>query len=287
MPGSLFYGGTMESRRLNQAELEAAMHLIPESARRILPERNTEVLGAEFLEEICGVLVWEASGPEGILHSLYVAPEARRLGLGTSLMQLLSREMLRLKVESCDFGFDVTDETEGMLPFLASVGAFYETMELPMGTVTAGEGRAALERFGFGNAGCESVRNIRELSGSETGILSEWMREHTEQSLLPYLSGMGLSQVSLRGGKVDGVLLVSDALRFDYLWCDPESSPKVMAGLLWGAFAQMKQMQVPDDAELTMLLATPESQQLFGKLLEQTGRAALQCGGSYAIRDLV
>ena len=58
----------MESRRLNQAELEAAMHLIPESARRILPERNTEVLGAEFLEEICGVLVWEASGTEGILH---------------------------------------------------------------------------------------------------------------------------------------------------------------------------------------------------------------------------
>jgi ribosomal protein S18 acetylase RimI-like enzyme len=53
---------------------------------RVLAEPTGTVMVAERDGTVLGVTRFAAEGDEGVVHSLYVAPDARGLGLGTSLL---------------------------------------------------------------------------------------------------------------------------------------------------------------------------------------------------------
>ena len=236
-------------------------------------------LGVRFLDEAQGALVWEEDEQGVVLESIYVRPQARRLGLGKALIQRFLQETWR---EGREIRISYVEEGERRLltPFLENSGFFIDTAAFPAGAVTLrrlnGE---LLPQLGTNRSG---IRPLHQLSARERGVCEKWLKEQLALPMQPYLSAEPASFAAIRGGEVQGAVLLrreEKGIALDYCWI-MQSNPIVLAKLLACAIEHLDELYAPETM-VRMTLSTTQAQALFERLFGQTEETTGFCSGIY------
>lgn len=236
-------------------------------------------LGVWFLEEAQGALVWEEDGQSVALDSIYIRPQARRLGLGTALIQRFLRE---IRTEEREISVSYVEEGERSLltPFLRDNGFFIDTAAFPAGAVTLRRlNEELLPQLKTNRSG---VRPICQLSVRERGVCERWLKEQLDLPIQPYLSQEPASFAAIRGGEVQGAVLLrrqGEDIALDYCWI-MQSNPMVLAKLLACAIEHLDEFYAPE-TRVRMALSTAQAQALFERLFGQTEGKTCFCSGIY------
>ena len=236
-------------------------------------------LGVWFLGEAQGALVWEEDGQSVALESIYIRPQARRLGLGTALIRRFVQET---RSEEREISVSYVEEGERCLltPFLRDNGFFVDTAAFPAGTVTLRQlNEELLPQLRTNRSG---VRPIWQLSVRERGVCEKWLKEQLALPMQPYLSAEPASFVAIRGGEVQGAVLLrrqEKGIALDYCWI-MQSNPIVLAKLLACAIEHLDELYAPETM-VRMTLSTTQAQALFERLFGQTEETTCFCSGIY------
>lgn len=236
-------------------------------------------LGVWFLGEAQGALVWKEDGQSVALESIYIRPQARRLGLGTALIRRFVRET---RSEEREIFVSYVEEGERCLltPFLRDNGFFVDTVAFPAGTVTLRQlNEELLPQLRTNRSG---VRPIWQLSVREQGVCEKWLKEQLDLPMQPYLSAEPASFAAIRGGEVQGAVLLrrqEKGIALDYCWI-MQSNPIVLAKLLAYAIEHLDELYAPETM-VRMTLSTTQAQALFERLFGQTEEMSCFCSGIY------
>ncbi len=226
-------------------------------------KESLHIIGAEFLGEPQGALVWEKINNEAIIRSIYVHPDVRRLGLGTALMAELSAQLVKYRCQMATISYTEHGEQMMLTPFLTSCGTIMDSVDMPLGSVDLDTASTMLESYSI-NKTTKNVFKIHTLGNSQRHIFREWLSSHTGESPDRYFSDKPASFVCMNDDNIIGALLFSDhstALMLDYCWISPEN-PAVMKYILFTAVDSLKKQYSPDML-LDMFLSTPQSENLF------------------------
>ena len=239
-------------------------------------------LGAIFLGKPQGALVWEPGQPEGTVHSIYVRPAARRLGLATALVAELGEEMARAGCNRVWLTYARQGERTLLDPFLLQAGFSLAAETFPLGTATLEETADALarQRITPRPGGCAT---LEELTRGERFRFSGWLREQTGLSLYHYLGQGPASYVLVDRETPQGVLLFRggpEGLSLDYCWV-ASGHPAALAKLLARAIGDLCR-DYPPETPLDMILSTPQGEGLYTHLLGRPTHTITLCRGGYA-----
>lgn len=243
-------------------------------------KKGLHAIGVSFLEEAQGALVWEETEQGVLLESLYVRPQARRLGLGSALLRQLFGEAKRLGARAVSVLYTEEGERRMLTPFLAQSGFVLDAFSFPAGHVTLG--RLTAELLGKLGKDRTQVRPVCALSVPEQRACAQWLERQLNAPLTPYLGEEPASFAVIRGREVQGAVLVrrqEDELSLDYCWV-MQNQPVVLAKLLACSIEQLSGLYAPETV-VRMTLATEQAQKLFCRLFGQPQETTVFCGGSY------
>ena len=253
----------------------------PELFRQVMVGR-LRALGAIFLGKPQGALVWEPGQPEGTVHSIYVRPAARRLGLATALVAELGEEMARAGCNRVWLTYARQGARTLLDPFLLQAGFSLAAETFPLGTATLEETADALarQRITPRSGGCAT---LEELTKGERFRFSGWLREQTGLSLYHYVEQGPASYVLMDRETPQGALLFRggpEGLSLDYCWV-ASGRPSALAKLLARAIGDLCR-HYPPETPLDMILSTPQGEGLYTHLLGQPTHTITLCRGGYA-----
>ena len=236
-------------------------------------------LGVRFLDEAQGALVWEEDEQGVALESIYVRPQARHLGLGKALIQRFARETWR---EGREIRISYVEEGERRLltPFLENSGFFIDTAVFPTGAVPLRHlNEELLPQLGANRSG---IRPLYQLSARERGVCEKWLKEQLALPMKPYLVTEPASFAVIRGGEVQGAVLLrrqDEGITLDYCWI-MQSNPLILAKLLACAIEHLDEFYAPETI-VRMTLSTTQARALFERLFGQTEETTSFCSGVY------
>lgn len=236
-------------------------------------------LGILFLGEAQGALIWADNDQGVLLESLYVRPQARRLGLGKALVQRFLREVRqggrRITVSYVEQG-----ERRLLTPFLQDSGFMIDRVDFPAGAVRLRRlTEDLLPQLGTDRSG---IRPLYQLSARERSVCEEWLQEQLGQPLKPYLVTEPASFAAMKNGEVWGAVLLrrqGEEMNLDYCWIR-QSNPMVLAKLLACAIEHLDALYAPETV-VRMTLSTAQAQTLFGRLFGQTEEKTSFCNAAY------
>ena len=236
-------------------------------------------LGVRFLDEAQGALVWEEDEQNVALESIYVRPQARRLGLGKALIQRFVRETWR---EGREIRISYVEEGERRLltPFLENSGFFIDTAAFPTGAVPLQRlNEELLPQLGTNRSG---TRPLYQLSARERGVCEKWLKEQLALPMKPYLVTEPASFAVIKSGEVQGAVLLrrqDEGIILDYCWI-MQSNPLILARLLACAIEHLDEFYAPETI-VRMTLSTTQARVLFERLFGQTEETTSFCSGVY------
>lgn len=271
----------MRCELLSPGELAEWAACIPQELFVELMNRREGLyaLGVRFLDEAQGALVWEEDEQSVVLESIYVRPQARRLGLGKALMQRFVRETWR---EGGEIRISYVEEEERRLltPFLENSGFFIDTAAFPAGAVTLRRlNEELLPQLGTNRSG---IRPLYQLSARERSVCEKWLKEQLALPMKPYLVTEPASFAVIRGGEVQGAVLLrrqDEGITLDYCWI-MQSNPLILAKLLACAIEHLDEFYAPETI-VRMTLSTTQARALFERLFGQTEETTSFCSGVY------
>lgn len=240
--------------------------------------------GVTFLREPQGAIAWEEKGDEWILHSIYISPISRRLGLGSELVSYLTENMATKGVERLSVTYDPQEERVTLRPFLINLGFMVEPYELTLGVTTLKEAAEALQKYdGFQKS--SNCKPLHQLSQSERELCNQWLLEKTGVSIKHYLGMIPESFVLMREHLVAGMMLMreqSEEISLDYCWASPDASGGFlsMAAL---AVASLKKLY-PGNTRMEMILSTDQAEKLYSHLLGEKREYITICQGYFDSR---
>lgn len=253
----------------------------PELFTELFGGSGLRAIGASFLGEPCAAAVWEPRENSGVLHSLYVQPHARRLGLGGELMASLSEELRAAGLRRLSLSYAEEGERRLLTPFLLWCGCSVEAEELSLGVSTVGKAAEAARRLRL-PPGAENGRALRELSPLELRACAACAAQRTGLSLRRYLGEKPESFACMREEGAAGLLLLStkgEAVAVDYCWAAPRAA-SALPRLIALAAASLRERYAPE-TRLEAVLSTEEAARLFGRLLGAERETVTLCGGSF------
>lgn len=271
----------MRCELLSPEELAVWAVCIPQElfVELIKRRQGLYALGVRFLNEAQGALVWEEDEQGVALESIYVRPQARRLGLGKALIQRFLQETW---CEGREIRISYVEEGERCLltPFLEDSGFFVDTASFPAGAVTLRRlNEELLPQLGNNRSG---IRPVYQLSVRERGVCEKWLKEQLALPMKPYLATEPASFAAIRGGEVQGAVLLrrqDEGITLDYCWI-MQSNPVVLAKLLACAIEHLDELYPPETI-VRMTLSTVQAQALFERLFGQAGEMTYYCSGVY------
>lgn len=244
--------------------------MIPSDIDHILFHKNVHAYGAVFAETPVGVAVWSESDRDvfGRLLTLFVLPEARRMGIGSFLLETVMEKMREAGKEGICCKYSDTGDRAFLTPFLNEMGIETEVISVPVGRVKLLDAAKAVKNIP--GAGKETGVPSGRLSGREKNCVCRWIEELSGGDATAYLSGQPESFFVLEGDEVKSALLFSkedeETLSLDYAL---SSDPKSLVGLLSSAVIEYAN-RYSKDTWIDMLLTTDSGQGLYQKLFGET-----------------
>lgn len=228
---------------------------------------NMHAAGVTFLREPQGAIVWEEKEDEWLLHSIYIPPVSRRLGLGSELVSYVTEKMADKNVERLSVLYDPRGERVTLTPFLRNCGFMVEPYELALGVTTLQEVTASLRAYDDFR-GSRRCRPLHQLSQSERELCGQWLLEKTGENIRHYLEKSPESFVLMRDHTVAGMMLFreqSGVISLDYCWI----SPDVTDGFFTMAAEAIDSLNdcYSGDTGMEMVLSTDQAEKLYSHLL--------------------
>ncbi len=240
-----------------------------------------KALGVTFLGDPAGGIAWESGKTEGILHSIYVRPAVRRLGLGSAMIAALSERMLEENCRRMTVSYAMQGERSLLTPFLIQCGFVMDSMEMPLGVVTLEQiGQAMQEQHIFGKS--VDCRPLSRLTSRERHLCREWLLQQTGELLERYAGSEPDSFVYMREDRIRGILLLrrqKETIALDYCWVASDSKPSVIS--LFSCAAERLCAQYPKETRLEMILSLPSARRLFEHLLGEPKETIKLCRGAF------
>lgn len=247
----------------------------------MLQKEGLHALGVSFLEEMQGALVWEETVQGAEIRSLYIRPDARRLGLGSALLRCLQKELKKKQSDGAELSVSYIEDGERSLltPFLAQGGFMMEQVRFPQGEVTLAQLQETLLPRLVGARG--NVKPLYQLLPKFHSICAQWLKEQLGAQLTPYLGKRPASFIFIEKDEVQGAVLLREqenAISLDYCYAKA-NQPQALALLFVQAITHLGTLYAPD-TQIRMALSTPQAQILFEKLFGTARQETIFCSGS-------
>jgi GNAT superfamily N-acetyltransferase len=251
----------MRTEIIDQNRVQSYYDCIPEPLIMSINKGRLKAVGGLFTDEKKGAVVWqEMNERDAILRSLYVLPEARRLGLGSLLLKPLKGKQLT-------FSYEATEERASLEPFFDNNNIFYERHDYPVGRITISKAVEALKKKGVDQAHPIGSYYDELLKNEKTEVL-HWLENLCKESQTDYTSLNPASIFYLEQGKVKGALLFSKAekgnLGVDYVFCAHGEEGR-LAGMMNKAMTLLSR-QFRVGTEVTMMMTTERGKRLYRTL---------------------
>ena len=251
----------MRTETITADKVNSYYNCIPEPFIEPIRQGKLLAVGGLFTDERQGAVVWEErEGGKGILKSLFVLPEARRLGLGSLLLKPLKGKVL-------DFSYEATEDRANLEPFFDNNNIFYGRTDYPKGRLTVAEAMEALRKKKVDQAPFVGMF-FDELLLEEKTAVQQWLAKTCQESQMDYTSLNPSSVYLLEDGEVKSAMLFSKAERgtlgVDYVFCVKGTEAK-LAGMMKKAM-QLMSRQFRPEAEITMLMTTEQGLKLYSGL---------------------
>ena len=247
----------------------------------MLQKEGLHALGVSFLEEAQGALVWGETVQGAEIRSLYIRPDARRLGLGSALLRCLWRELQKKQSDGAELLISYIEDGERSLltPFLAESGFLMEQARFPQGEVTLAQlQETLLPRLGGARG---NVKPLYQLLPKFQRICAQWLKEQLGAQLTPYLGKRPESFIFIEKDEVQGAALLREqenAISLDYCYVKT-NQPQTLALLFSQAITHLGTLYAPD-TQIRMTLSTPQAQKLYEKLFGTAKQETIFCSGS-------
>lgn len=247
----------------------------------MLQKEGLHALGVFFLEETQGALVWEETVQGAEIRSIYIKPDARRLGLGSALLRCLQKELQKKQSAGAELSISYIEDGERSLltPFLAESGFLMEQVRFPQGEVTLAQlQETLLPRLGGAR---ENTKSLYQLLPKSHRICAQWLKEQLDAQLTPYLGKRPESFIFIEKDEVQGAVLLREqenAISLDYCYVKA-NRPRTIALLFAQAITHLGTLYAPD-TQIRMTLSTPQAQRLFEKLFGTAKQETIFCSGS-------
>ncbi len=255
---------------LDQKNADKYLDMIPSDYVEHIFSEDTICMGMEYLDIPSGVIICRCKDDNkpAKLLSIYVKPEARRLGIGTALFLALVKELAHRKKESLTFRFQESGDRVSLVPFLTEMGCDADVFGVPVGTVSLSEAEEKINRVFEGAE--EKGSAIDDLSNADKNIVIKLLGRTADIHTMDYLSGKPESFVIMKDGIIRATLMFSEEneklLNLDYAYaCEPVE----FAMILKCAVKRLREAY-PSDTVIEMLLMNDSSRGLYGRLFGET-----------------
>ncbi len=256
----------MKKVYIDEKSISDYRDFIPSDFDEILFSENVVKIGMEFSGMPSGAIICKFTddGKPAKLLSVYVLPEARRLGVGSSLIFAALKELADHGIERLAVKYTADGDRASLLEFLSSVGFEADSYETPIGSVTLSE---ASEKIGKVFAGAEEQgKAISELSNAEKNVFVKVLGKTADIYSKDYLGRKPESFVIMRDNYIKSVLAFSgeseDRLNLDYAY---SADPREFAMLLKYALRKLG-ADYPGDTVIEMLLVNENSRELYERI---------------------
>lgn len=178
-----------------------------------------QAIGGFFADDRAGALVYEKEDDLIIIRSIYVAPEFRRLGVGTELFEELPEGKISVTYEA-------VDDRVTLEPFFEAVDVELERLDVPFADFTVGRARNALKRLNADRAG-EIGSFLDELTPSQENVVLSWFSDEFGEEGLDRTTYDSASIFYLEKGEVKGAIFIrrDEPSDYDIVVNGPDSPP--------------------------------------------------------------
>lgn len=244
--------------------------------------KHIYAMGIEFLGQPQGAVCWELQAEGAILHSIYIKPDFRRLGLGNELMTGLAEKLQEYSYGEMTVSYIQEGELQSLTPFLIQCGFEMEVASFPEGTVTLEQVNSGLLKGLHEKSNKYTCRPLNELTPDELQICREFMQDEMEMSIELYLNPQPVSFVAVSDNQLQGILLMrqkGEDLYLDYCWIRQGDSVTLVR--LFINSMDSLNSHYAAETRIHMLLSTPQAGQLYHHLFGQPQRNSTFCSGTW------
>ena len=187
----------MRTENIGKQNWEKYKDMIPHEYDRGVIFGKYHALGVTMNDRAVGAILWEdpMEGDYGALLSLYVLPEARRLGAGTELMRSMLTMTREKKIPGLEFHYVEEGDRIALSPFFRKFRVPMEKETCPLGRVSLNDAMDVLMDRGLRSKDAGGV-NIRSILREEHGMVDAFIHEHIHEHLEDYL----VEGISYQGG---------------------------------------------------------------------------------------
>ena len=255
----------MKYTNLKEAAYKDVEALLPPELLKRFEKKELFGGVCSLADELVGAVAWRKDEEEkaGEVLSIFVKPEARRLGAGSFLVSNIAREMIHEKCKEIRFTYSEYGDRTALTPFFNEIGYETEVSMIPLGRMTLWELNDAMIKKGItkvaGDAAC-----LYEIEKTERMKLREELSRVSGQDINSYDKELPGTYVVTDGSKIKAALFVSEEksgiLSLDYLYGN--GSPKDIASIMKTAVMRLL-THYDRETVCEMLLATEAGRNLY------------------------
>ena len=253
----------MNIMSFDEVSAQEAVSFLPADYFYLFKKNELKGAVAYFAKRLVGAVAWKAKDKTAELLSIYVAPEARRLGVGTDLLQDAVQNMKKAGCSEIHFKYSEYGDRTSLAPFFNNNGFETDVDEIPLGKKPLSEMIAGVGKKGVDKAKGEGAC-IFEMDGREKAAAKNALTEMSDQDIDIYDKQWPGTYVIMDGAKVLTAAFLREegegTISIDYLFNSGTS--KDLASLLRRIIERIGD-HYPGDTEVEMLLATESGEKLY------------------------
>ncbi|MCR5097878.1 MAG: GNAT family N-acetyltransferase [Lachnospiraceae bacterium] len=258
-------------RDFKTASAEEAIINLPAEYHSAFKKKELSGAVAYFAGKPVGTVAWKkADDAAGELLSLYVAPEARRLGIGTGLLGYSVIEMQKAGLKEIKFKYSDYGDRTSLTPFFNDSGFETDVDEMPLGRMKLSDIRTAAKKKGIDKARDEGDC-IFDLDGKVKAAARNALSQVCGVDLDIYDRQWPGTYVLMDGNNVKTAAFLREEddnlISLDYLL--NSGSPENLASLIEKILNRISE-HYSDDTEVEMLLATGSGAKLYEAMFGKT-----------------
>ncbi len=211
----------MSTFELNNINFKSFLRMIPDELWDFIERGRFKVVGAKFFDEPAGAAVYEETDGEMIiLKSIYVAPEYRRLGIGTEIIEAL-------RDKKFVFSYEAIDDRTSLEPFFEAVDVITNRIDIPLGEFTYSEMINALKKNKV-KINKLKGEHYKDLTRKDKVIVEKWIyNEYGEMTNFGNVYDES-SVFYIQDGIVEGAIILHKELPsvYDIIVTGVESEPR-------------------------------------------------------------
>ncbi|MCR5453322.1 MAG: GNAT family N-acetyltransferase [Lachnospiraceae bacterium] len=216
----------MKTEIIKKSNISEWMDLIHPDLVYDIKQSNTYVCGCTFLGGPQGVVIWSEEKTRAELKYIYVSPDTREMGIGTSLIRKVCAQLYEKGIKELSYSFSSEDSRISIEYFLDTLGGVSDVISLPYGSVTFDDIKHNEKFKDFPDS--TRVTALSDLLPSQKSLVSDMIELKAEGRLGEYASCELSGVIFSKNNKdIETLLLVNsedNIYHVEYLSSVPNSS---------------------------------------------------------------